>query len=396
MSKRRKAGASAFGLALVAMLVFAAFGASAAGASTWHVEGNSFSGEEGVSWSGGPVSIANQSLGFTISCGSVSGTTEIKESSKSTGTITLGSCAVANMPQCKAQPLNLNFNGYLVDSGGQAYERYNVSGKWTINGTGCYSFESPQIEGSIAAAIGIPDAVNSPRVFSAAAESATGASGLHFAGSWQWKASGEAKASLSGKNAGKDFGTGVGGTWKPAPASWTVGGKAFSGTEEIAWSEAPTSIEIEKTNGSLTIRCKGLVNLESGISSANRSASAVVLYGCAIATAPKCTVSDSELSLSGQIGGVEGGIFEKVDLRGTVEMSGIGCPFTGVREIGGSVGAYLESHGTSISKWFIGELVDPVVKGTDLRLNGESWYFNAEELQASLSGASKGKAFGVQ
>ena len=133
LKKPRRFG-SAIGLALAVTLVLGAALASAASASTWHIDGAAFSGEESVKWSGGPIKVSRPAWGTTISCGTVSGTTKIKESSKSTGTITLGSCAVEGNPYCTVKPLKLNYDGYLVDSGGQAYERYKVFGWWWIGG----------------------------------------------------------------------------------------------------------------------------------------------------------------------------------------------------------------------------------------------------------------------
>ncbi len=397
MSKRRKAGASAFGLALVAMLVFAAFGAGAAQASTWHIDGNTFSGEESVSWSGGPVAISNQSWGITISCGTVSGTTKIKESSKSTGTITLSKCAAQGLPQCEVQPLKLNFNGSLIDSGGQAYERYDASGNWTIKGANCSLIESSNayIAGSIASAVGVPDAVHSPRIFSAAAESATGASGLLFNGG-SWKVSGEAQQSLAGKNVGKDFGTGVGGTWKPEAATWTVGGKAFAGTEEIVWSEEPSTVEIERSDGGLKVACEGSVSVTADISGGDDSSAEVILYECGIASAPGCYVGNVYLTLDGQIGKEGLDVFEKADAGGEWEMWGTGCPFTGKKPIGGSVGSLLYSEGgMTFLRYFVGEITDSAVKAIGLRVNGETWNLYTET-SVSLSGANFGKEFWVQ
>lgn len=394
-SKRRGRRVPAFGLALAAMLLLVAATASAASASTWHIDGATFSGEESVSWSGGPIKISRPVWGVTISCGTVSGTTKIKKSSESSGTITLGSCAVEKSSACTVKPLSLNYEGYLVDSGGQAYERYNVSGKWTITGTSCTLTEQPEVVGSIAAAVGVPDAVKSPRVFSTAAESATGASGLHFIGGY-WKVSGEAQQSLAGVNTGKDFGIGLGGTWVPvAPATWTIGGSPFSGSEEIAWSKGTEPITL--STSAVTVKCtESSTYEESEISGGDESVVEVLLSKCGIATAPACTVASIPLTFDGRQLGYdeEGDVLEKADVSGQWAMAGTGCPFTGTKPISGSVGAALFPEGTVLRK-YLGAVEDHDVKALGLRVNGETWHLNPI-VSSTLIGANAGEEFGAE
>lgn len=385
-----------FGMALAVMFVLCAAMASGATASTWHVNGSTFSSKESVSWSGGPIKISRPEWEATISCSTVSGTSEIKESSKSSGAITLSGCAVENLPSCTVKPVSLGFNGYLVDSGGQAYERYDVSGNWWIGGTcGAIGSEgSTYVYGSLAAAVGVPDAVHSPRVFSAAAEKATGAKGLQFSGG-SWYASGEAAASLAGANAGKDFGIGIGGTWKPeAPATWTVDGSPFGGSEEVLW-EGSGPIYLERSG--YVVVCNGMGTFSAGISGGDDSAAEALIYECGIAAAPKCSVGDVYLTLDGQIGWQENNVMEKADAGGYMEMYGTGCPFTGAKSISGSVGAFYESEPESLTlrRYFLQDFSDSFVNATGLRINGETWTLYAE-VDASLYGANAGEAFGVE
>ncbi len=396
-SRRRGRLVPAFGLALVAMLAFGGLIAGAAQAApTWHINGTTFTGEAGVSWSSGPVTLSVPAMpGWEVTCTSVSSSNaKIKESTKSSGEVTFSSCTAPQM-HCTVEPLHLSFTGVISGPvGAQDYEKLNAGGSWNLHGEACFFEGLGSIGGSTAAAVGA-EAVSSSRTFSSTAESTTGATGITYGG-FKWKVSGQAATALTGTRYGQKYGTGFGGqeAWTPeATATWTVAGKAFSGTESINVVEG--SINITNPATGVKIECKepygGGTIMES-----NRDETYFASEACQIPSIPTCTVGFVWLAWSGQIGKESGKVYERFDLRPApteIIMEGSGCPYTG-GEINGSIGAYLHSEGINNKASFSQEATK-VVRGSGLEFNNEIWYLTSD-LGLALWNTNKGKAFGTQ
>jgi hypothetical protein len=138
MLKHRKAGGPVFGLALVSMLVFAAFAANGAQASpVWHVNGKTFA-EAGISQkefvlandAGGVVKTEIPSWGITVNCGKTEGGGSLEGTSSGTGTLVLNNCVLVEFEEeCQVEPITLRVSLGL-ESGGKT----GAIGTFTPNG----------------------------------------------------------------------------------------------------------------------------------------------------------------------------------------------------------------------------------------------------------------------
>lgn len=374
----------AAGLAILALAFAMLAGASAAQASTWHIDGSPYTGKESLSWTGGPIEIHNPGWAATIACEDLTGSTETQEGKYSKGTLTLSSCAVEGVPDCVVNPLKLTVTGTLIGpDGGQAYERYSTSGTWTIQdkASGCALEGQYTVGGTIAAAIG-PDAVTSTRSFTPLAETATKASGLQFYGD-PWKVSGEAATSLAGANYGSEFGTGVGGTWTPeASAYWTLDGNEFTGYEEISWLGESISVVIENAAGTARIDCELSFSQGMFIHDGDQSGGSLYLDECAVDDAPKCYVNVMEIEFTGQLA-FSDFIAERLEVDGYWYMSGSGCPFTGNAQVGGSLGAAVMPEGEGVVKMFE-PWAEDATNATGLHVGNEYWHLSTTVESTSI------------
>jgi hypothetical protein len=394
--RRGRGAASAFGLALVSMLVLGAFAASAAQASpTWHIDGAEYSGEESVAWSGGSTTFKAEN-GWEITCTAMSGTSTISKGTSSSGTLTFSSCTVAGGPKCVVKPLSLSFNGEPVEAAGADYEKLSTSAEWTIENC-AIGGPKESVSGTIAGLIG-EEAVHSSRAFSHANDVATGSSGLSFYGH-SWDVTTGADTTLSGSHKGSRYGTG--GAWAPSKEShWTVAGSGFYGEESIALSKAGA---VTLTNaGGKTLQCETSEGTGLKILGGDESSGQITLKKCAFPEYPKCLLNSKSttniaLGTSGYIGRDLFSIArERVDVGGSLKLSTFypeGCPQTGTLTISGSIAATLSTNGIALKKVFE-KKAESMTGAPGLLIGAEAWSL-AMELETTLSGGNSGKALGV-
>jgi hypothetical protein len=396
--KSARGPASIFGMALLVMLVFGVFAATAAQASpAWRVDGSSFTGEETIAWANSPVEFKQSGSGATIKCSTITtGATKIHGNTETDGWMAFEGCELVGNKLCGVELGGFFVHGQLSEVGGHIYEKYTVPKAnetevwWEFYGS-CGALEGEhQVKLSLAAEIG-PEAVNLNHTFSHKAEEETGATGVSWTGGGTWTASGSATTHLTGKNVGKKYGPGA-----PTPV-WLVNGKEFTGVEELAGTGGP--VEITQPSLGSTISC-GSLSAIGIISGGHEGSTNLTFSSCVVKGTNKCVVEPLTLKAHTALLWLGGKVYETYtpasggSFANNWKITGSPCGLAGEYSVGGSFAAEIGPEAVNSTRTFSSKINEAVGYTNGLSWAGNGWFINGS-VSVHMVGAKTGQKFGV-
>ena len=227
------------GTAILVVLAFSAFAASAVQAKEWRIGSSSMTKlgltEEATAGTGSGLTITSTALGTPLkfTCAETSSGKAIRGGTGET-TLSLSGCAVSEPANCTAAPFTLNAKTELVTIGGVNYEKFlpkegTTFGNVTLSN--CAQAETYAVRGSFAgkAEAGGKLLLEQPVELSKAAAEAVGTS-LTLGGKAATATAGTLKQSLNGAKKGTTWGPNKGAIWgsTAAGSEWQVEGSTLS------------------------------------------------------------------------------------------------------------------------------------------------------------------------